>query len=186
MDLLEILESIKNAKRSYRDSAASYILRNPELISGLVDKVFDTADQLHIRAAWVLELICLEDVTLLDPFIHVFINGMSKLTNESALRPVSKVCSLWCTHYFVRNEPDILLRPYEIEQLISTNFDWLIEDHKVATQVFAMDTLQILGNEVEWIHNELRSVLQKNAESGTSGYRAHARKILKNLHHNGE
>jgi hypothetical protein len=160
-------------------------LGHPALISGLVDKVFDTEDPLHIRAAWVLELVCLEDISLLDPYIRVFINGMQDLKSESALRPVSKICSLWCENYFKRDSTDIHLSADEIERIIGINFDWLIDDHKVATQVFAMDTLTILGHEVKWIHQELRSLLQKNAESGTSGYRAHARKLLKNLHQNG-
>jgi hypothetical protein len=44
-----------------------------------------------------------------------------------------------------------------------------------------MDTLKLWGKHEKWINEELRLILQKNADSGTSGYKAHARKLLKNL-----
>jgi hypothetical protein len=179
--LISILNGITNAKRIYRDKAAKDILKNPHLIPKLIDKIYDIEDLLHIKAAWVFELVCSEDITLLNPYIHEFINGMSHLKNESALRPVSKVCSLWNSYYFSDKRADIILSKEDIEQIIECNFDWLIQDHKVATQVFAMDTLRLWGNREEWIHQELKSVLQKNTVTGSSGYKAHARKLLKNL-----
>lgn len=180
-DLIDILEGVTNAKRIYRDKAAASILEKPELIPVLIQKVYDIDDSLHIKAAWVLELVCIDNINIIDNFIHQFIDGMSTLRDESALRPVSKVCSLWSASYFSKAPPKIMLTKEEKEQIISSNFDWLIEDHKVATQVFAMDTLKLWGSEEKWIARELKSVLQKNADSGSSGYKAHARKLLKNL-----
>lgn len=181
MDLNDILAIVKNAKRSYRDAAAEAVIDMPELLTELIEKTFDIEDPLHVKAAWVLELVCIYDCALLDHDINTFIMGMSRLKNESALRPVSKICSIWCTYYF-SNMPDLdQLERKEINEIISCNFDWLIEDHKVATQVFAMDTLKLWGQQEKWINEELRSVLEKNTDSGTSGYRAHARKLLKNL-----
>ena len=179
--LISILKGIKNAKRIYRDKAAEDILDDLDLIPKLIDKIYDIEDPLHIKAAWVLELVCLEHIMLLSPYIHQFINGMSILKHESALRPVSKVCSLWSAYYFSESPSDLFLSKQDKEQIISCNFDWLIEDHKVATQVYAMDTLKLWGDKVNWIHQELKSVLQKDADAGSSGYKAHARKILKNL-----
>lgn len=180
-DLINILERIKNAKRIYRDKAALAILQQPSLMPKLIDKIFDIEDPLHIKAAWVFELVCLENILLLDPYIHQFISGMPKITHESALRPVSKICSIWTKQYFTENTSNLILTKKEVEQIISCNFDWLIEEHKVATQVFAMDSLKLWASEEIWIQQELKSILQKNAESGSSGYKAHARKLLKNL-----
>jgi len=180
-NLNKILALVKNARRSYRDEAAEAIINTPEILPDLVDKTFDTEDPLHIKAAWILELVCLHDCTLLNDHIVLFISGMSRLTHESALRPVSKICSIWCSYYFSHGSEVKRLNKKEIDEIISCNFDWLIEDHKVACQVFAMDTLKLWGKQEDWIKEELRSVLQKNADSGTSGYKAHARKLLKNL-----
>ena len=179
--LISILKGIKNAKRIYRDKAAEDILDDLDLIPKLIDKIYDIEDPLHIKAAWVFELVCLEHIMLLSPYIHQFINGMPTLKHESALRPVSKVCSLWSAYYFSESPSDLFLSKQDKEQIISCNFDWLIEDHKVATQIYAMDTLKLWGDKVNWIHQELKSVLQKDADAGSSGYKAHARKILKNL-----
>jgi len=180
-NLIGILKGITNAKRIYRDEAAEAILQNIDLIPKLIDKVYDITDPLHIKAAWVLELVCLENINLLNPYISKFISGMSTLKHESALRPVSKVCRLWSSHYFKNKPYECVISKLEKEQIISCNFDWLIEDHKVATQVFAMDTLYLWGRQDKWVHSELKSVLEKNTDTGTSGYKAHARKLLKNL-----
>jgi len=181
MNLNDILTLVKNAKRSYRDAAAEAMLDMPELLPELIEKTFDTDDPLHVKAAWVLELVCIQDCTLLDQHINAFIRGMSRLKHESALRPVSKICSIWCAYYFSDMSDLDGLDQKEINQIISCNFDWLIEDHKVATQVFAMETLKLWGRREKWINEELRLILEKNADSGTSGYKAHARKLLKNL-----
>ncbi|MEL4454542.1 hypothetical protein [Lutimonas vermicola] len=181
MDLISILNKVINAKRIYRDATAADIVRNPELLPELIAKVYDIDDPLHIKAAWVLELVYLEDGSLLDAYIHEFIRGMPLLNHESALRPISKVCSLWSSYYFSKKTSKIKPSQTEVEIIISCNFDWLIESHKTATQVFAMDTLKLWSSEQNWIQPELKSVLQKNADLGTSGYRTHARKLLKNL-----
>jgi len=181
MELDNILAIVKNAKRSYRDAATKAVLDSPEILPELIDKTFDIDDPLHIKAAWILELVCIHDCTLLNKHITTFIRGMSTLKHESALRPVSKTCSIWCSHYFSNISNLDQLSKKEIDEIISCNFDWLIEEHKVATQVYAMDTLKLWGKHEKWINEELRLILQKNADSGTSGYKAHARKLLKNL-----
>jgi len=63
-ELIDILKGITNAKRIYRDKAAEAILQNIHLIPNLIDKVYDVEDPLHIRAAWVLELVSTEQPAL--------------------------------------------------------------------------------------------------------------------------
>lgn len=98
--LIAILESIINAKRVYRDRAALQIAQNPGLFPDLIEKMYDVTDPLHVKAAWVLELVCLDTISLLDPYISRFIQGLPALSNESALRPASKTCFHWCSYYF--------------------------------------------------------------------------------------
>lgn len=179
--LQHILNSVTNAKRVYRDRAADSILKNPELFSDLLIKTFDTADPLHIKAAWILELVCIADCSLLDKHIDTFINGMPKLSHESALRPVSKICWLWSEYYFSSLSAKKELSNNAVELIVSCNFDWLIGDHKVATQVFSMNSLNLWGQKQKWILEELKSILEVRTNSGTKGYRTHARKLLKNL-----
>ncbi|WKK64807.1 adenylosuccinate lyase [Lutimonas zeaxanthinifaciens] len=179
--LIGILEGIINAKRMYRDKAALAISQNPALFPELIDKLYDVSDPLHIKAAWVLELVSLENISILDNYISKFIQGFPKLSNESALRPVSKTCFYWCSYYFSERYKGPELNQKNKETIISCNFDWLIEDHKVATQVFAMDTLNLWSKDENWIGPELKSILETRTELSSSGYKAHARKLLKNL-----
>lgn len=179
--LIQNLESIKNAKRVYRDNAAGFVLNHPEVMSELIHFVFQIDSPLHVKAAWVLELVCLQNISLLYPHVPGFIKQMSSLRNESALRPVSKVCYLMNKAYFSSGQIDPVLSSSMIEIIIENNFDWLLQDHKVATQVFAMDTLNLWSKEFPWVREALVSILQKNINSGSSGYRSHAFKLLKNL-----
>ena len=66
-------------------------------------------------------------------------------------------------------------------KIIETNFDWLIDKHKVANQAYAMDTLFLFGKEYDWITTELQLVLEKHIQSGSPGYQVRANRILKKL-----
>ena len=179
--IIQELEAVKNAKRIYRDKAASYVLDHPESLSELISLIFDIKSPLHIKAAWVLELVCIENISLMRPHATGFLKNMNHIIHESALRPVSKVCYFISKSYFSDNNKCFELTKESVDQIIECNFDWLIEEHKVATQVFAMDTLQLWGKQHKWVQEELKLILQKKTNSGSKGYQAHARKLLKNL-----
>ena len=97
------------------------------------------------------------------------------------IRPVSKVCYLITEQYVNKKNQDLVLNQEQINKIIEANFEWLIGDHKVAAQAFAMDTLFIWGYKLSWIHPELTEILQTNSIHGSKGYQARARKILKIL-----
>lgn len=179
--LIQQLKGIKNAKRVYRDHAAGFVLDNPEVFPELLQYVFSIDSPLHVKAAWILELVCLKNISLLYPHVPAFLHQLPSVNNESALRPVSKVCYLMNKAYFSsgKNTPD--LSSLMIDLIIENNFDWLLQNHKVATQVFAMDTLKLWSNELPWVREALTSILHKNINSGSKGYRSHALKLLKNL-----
>ncbi len=180
-DLLKELCSIKNAKRVYRDRASNFVIQNPEVFPFLLELIFKNKTKTSIKAAWVFELVCFENLNLMVSHINLFTNKLRKITDESALRPIAKVCFFITKAFYINNEIKLKLTDENKDQIIEANFDWLIEDHKVATQAFAMDTLYLFGKESDWIHRELKLILEKNAGSGSAGYQAHARKILKDL-----
>ena len=57
-------------------------------------------------------------------------------------------------------------------------FDWLISDQKVACQVRAMTSLYYLGTEFNWIHPELKTIIEQNIHQGSAGYKARGKKII--------
>ncbi|MGB3152866.1 MAG: adenylosuccinate lyase, partial [Maribacter sp.] len=57
-------------------------------------------------------------------------------------------------------------------------FDWLIGNHKVAAKAYSMTCLLFLGRKFDWIHPELKLVLEQNYASGSAAYKARARMTL--------
>ncbi len=180
-DLILQLEAIPNAKREYRDAAAAFVLKNKETFSYLVPLIFEGNKRINILATWVFELVCLQDLSLIQSHLDYFINSLQTVKHESQLRPISKICFKVIQSNYVKKEGIIKLSPQQKEVLAECNFDWMIENHKIATQVFAMDSLFLLGKELNWIHPELKLILQKDFQSKSPGYQAHARHLLQSL-----
>lgn len=183
-DLLFQIEAIINAKRIYRDSAANFVIRYPENFPFLIDLVFKNQQRTSIKAAWVLELICHDNLELMIPYIDYFIENLNKIKAESALRPIAKVCNFILNgEYYKPKSAKIItiLSKNQKNKLVESNFDWLIESHKIASQVFAMDNLFVLSKSSKWVSSELKLVLQQNFINSSAGYQAHARKILNKI-----
>ena len=174
----EILNSVHNAKRVYRDQGTDAILREPELLPFLIECLSSEKKDRSIKAAWVLELVCLYEIRLLLPHLKRFTPKLSNLRHESAIRPVSKICSLVCQLYLKEPEDFSGLEPNWKEDILEASFDWLTGDHKIAPQVFAMESLFLLGKESEWIHEELYSILDRDYPNRSTGYQSRARKIM--------
>jgi len=183
-DLLFQIDAVKNAKRKYRDKATEFVLEHPETFPFLINLVFDNKNRSSIKATWVLELVCHENLNLITPFMDFFISNLKKITGESAIRPIAKICNFLLNGNYYQpknNKISILFTKEQENKLIESNFDWLIENHKVATQVYAMDNLLLLSKESKWISEELKLALQKDYLLKSAGYQARARKILKKL-----
>ncbi len=182
-DLIDKLNSFTTAERSNRDKAAEFVLDHEELFPYLIKLTFEEQGRLSVKSAWILELVCIQKLSLIYPFLDFFSSHMKNISDESALRPLSKVISFITNEYYIVKNPEILTKLTQAakEQLIEVSFDCLIEDHKIAAQVFAMDSLYDLGKEFSWIHPELKQILLQNLPKGSKGYQSHAKKILKLL-----
>ncbi len=182
-DLINELNSFDTAKRAHRDKSAKFVSDHLETFPFLLEIVFEDQKRINIKAAWIFELVCFEKISLLAPYLDFFTQNLSKIRNESSLRPIAKVCSFVAKAYYHSSENEIHknLSVKNMEYIVENNFDWLIEDHKVATQVYAMDSLFLFGKDFDWIHAELKLILNKNAGFSSAGYKAHAKHILKQL-----
>ncbi len=182
-DLIFELNSWQTAERIHRDKSAKFVSDHLETVTYLVEIVFEYQKRMNIKAAWILEIVCFKNVCSIAPFLDHFTQNLAKIKDESALRPIAKVCSFIARSYYStpKNEINNKLTKNNIELIVESNFDWLIEDHKVACKVYAMDTLLLFGREFDWVHDELKLTLEKNMMSGSAGYKSHTRKILKEL-----
>lgn len=179
-NLIDHLSSIKNAKRIHRDYAAEFVINNDSCFLELLEIALDNSKKLSIKASWVLELVCIKKLHLIAPHLDLFSNNLNNISHESALRPFAKICSFISKEGLSQYENEIqkYLNSKNKERIIESNFDWLIEDHKIATHAFAMETLYQFGIEIDWIHKELKLILEKNSIKRSSGYQSKARKIL--------
>ncbi len=181
IELLEVLNLITNAKRIYRDRAADFVCGHPESLPNLISILFETENPIHIRAAWTTELVFLKCPCLLIPRLDTFISRIQKIKNDSALRPVAKVCQMITQMHYSGSEKETILSDTQKDRLIEACFDWLIRDEKTATQVYAMSALSMLSKESGWIRDDLTEILQKDLYIKSPGYQSHARMLLKQL-----
>ena len=69
----------------------------------------------------------------------------------------------------------------ETAVLIETLIDRLIQDEKVAAKVYAMKALFVLGKKYDWVHEELKSIIEQDYSNHSAAYQATTRNLLKKL-----
>ncbi len=185
--LLKELNTIKDAGRENRLKVTKMVLQNQEMFKPLLEIAFENGNELSIKAIWVLELVCEKRLDWLAFNLTYFIENLPKVnTEESAVRSMSKICNLISQDYNSKFEAPIKLTitKSQVSQLIETCFDWLLSDYKVATKAHAMECLYYLGIKTEWIHYELKMIIEKNLPLESPGYATRAKKILESMSKN--
>ena len=132
-------------------------------------------DKIHFKACWILELIFELKVELLLPFLDDFISKIPFYENNSAIRPVSKIC------LFLSTSKSIELTEIQEKKIIETCLDWLIQDEKVAAKAYSMRALYNFGEKNQWINEELKTILSQDYPNHSAAYKAAAKDILKKL-----
>ncbi|TRZ43646.1 hypothetical protein [Robertkochia solimangrovi] len=163
--------------RTDRDRAAAIVLNSPESFNELTSLAFSRHKEKERTAFRVMELVCVQSPELLDGHLDVFISGISALTASESRRPAAKICAIIAGHPDLKNS----LKKEEQEKLAEVNFDWLIGKEKVAVKVFAMECLFQLRDELPWIREALKPVLEQGIPAHTAAYLARARHILDKL-----
>ena len=183
LNLIEQLQAIKNAKRIERETAALFVLKNKEHFKDLLKITFNTKSKNSVKAAWILELVCKEKINWLAPYLSYFSANINSITNESSLRPLAKICVFLANSYYSNQDSEIkkLVTKEHINSFIENGFQWLIQNHKVATKVYSMEFLYLFGKEIDWVYTELNYILQQNIMLESAAYKARGRKILKNI-----
>lgn len=178
------IESMGRALRENREKVAAAVLADTELFEDLLELTFNTTYKLHYKAAWTLEIVLENDLSLILPKIDYFTANIHLLKHESALRPIAKICKWIAIAYVIQKDSNFIkaLSNENILQLIETGFDWMIMDTNVATEAYTMEALYHLGlldiHEVNWVHPELKNILLQNMPSKSAAYKARGRMVL--------
>ena len=170
-----------NAYRENRLKAAQDVLENPSFFSELVSICFTPSDKNNHKACWILEFVSYEELLWLQPHLDFFCSNLKVLKDESSLRPIAKVTQLLVKSHYKKNDNCIKLSEENLQDCIEASFDWLINDTKVATKAYSIRTLFILGNYYDWIHPELKVIIDKDFGDHSAAYKAVAKEVLKKI-----
>jgi len=186
MSAKTIILTMGTAARVNRLKAAAYFIAYPKEFKALLDLTFDTDFKLHYKAAWVLEFVVAKDLNLIVKHLEYFISSIHKIKKDSAARPISKITNLIVQKHIdsKKNHPAFILSSKQIDLIITTAFDWLIGNYRVATKVYAMQIIFDLGSLMPnqpWILRELKNILKENSAHQTAAYRNRALKIRQKL-----
>jgi hypothetical protein len=163
------------AHRLNREFIRDYVIQNPEKLKFLMEIALNENDKIHVKACWSLELIFELNIELILPFLDDFIAKISFYKNDSAIRPVSKICLLLSKSKIIK------LTENQETKIIETCLDWLIQDEKVASKAYSMRALYNFSKKHSWINEELKMILSQDYPNHSAAYKAAARDILRKL-----
>ena len=185
MSNLELIESLKfvDGTLESRMNMAYGIADSPETISSLIGIACLDEDPISCKASWVLEVLARDHLHLILPHLNQLISNLGKITLDSSVRPLSKICESLVLGYFKEKETHVVnsISDIQLEQMTTACFDWLISEQKVAVKAYAMSCLYHLGIRFLWVHPELKLILEQNYQQGSPAYQARARQVLKGL-----
>lgn len=179
--LTEQLDNMANPKRENRQRVANIVLENEKLFKYLISITFNVENKVSIKAAWVLEWICTHHhLNWMIPHLDEFSEKISTVKFDSAIRPCAKICEHLATAYYAKKENDIQknLTNQQINTIITTGFDWLITPQKIAVRAYTMTTLYLFGLEKDWIHPELKHLIETKIIHESKGTKARGKQII--------
>lgn len=179
--LTEQLNNIENAKRENRQRVANIVLENKDLFKDLVTITFKVDEKVSIKAAWILEWICTHHhLEWILPHLDEFSTKINTLKFDSAIRPCAKICEHLATGYYSSkvNEIKKNLTSNQIDKIVACGFDWLITPQKIAVRAYTMNTLYFFGLEKDWIHPELKHLIETKIIHESKGCKVRGKHIL--------
>ena len=172
-----------NHSRKKRQEMVLLVLNNPSLVKPLLCIAFEVNNPISSKACWVMEFTAKSNLSYILPHIDFFTNRINTVNFDSSVRPIVKICEILMKAYFhkTKNRTQDILKTKNLEQIAAACFDWLIGEHKVAAKAYSMTCLLLLGQKFDWIHPELKMVLEQNYAMGSAAYKARARMTLAKL-----
>ncbi|WP_405252971.1 adenylosuccinate lyase [Dokdonia sp. Asnod3-C12] len=168
-----------NHSREKRAYYAQLILNEPSLTELVIEILFMVDDARSPKAGWIAEFATKEDITIILPHLELFTTKMHTVYQDAALRPVSKICEeLAISYYKMKNlQTRASLTKIQRERMVTSAFDWLITDQKVAVKAYSMTSLYYLGTEFNWIHEDLQRIMEENYMTSSAAYKARCKHI---------
>lgn len=181
-ELYELLDYV-NHSREKRMEMAQMVLSNSKLVPSMLEIGFDVDNPVSSKACWILEFTTRQKLACIFPHLDVFTRRLRIVHLDSSVRPVAKICELLIVSYYSKekNTTQKALTRVHLERITEACFDWLIGESKVAPKAYAMTSLLLLGRTFDWIHPELKIIVEQHYAAGSAAYKARARMVLAEL-----
>ena len=180
LDLHEQI-AVCSAHRKPRERIRDFVLKRPEIFPDLLKMAFDVDYKYHFKACWIVELVADTRLEWFQEQLDLFCDCLPNLKDESGIRPIAKAVMMIVNAHFSEKTNRITLSENQLEKLAEACFDWLISNTKVAAKAYAIRTLFNMGKKYDWIHPELKIILEKDYQNHSAAYKAVAREILKKI-----
>lgn len=169
-----------NALRENRRRMALEVIQKPEWFEPLLGIGLSENNKTGSRACWILEFVCKEELSLLYPYLDLFTDGLLRVSAESSIRPLAKICELLTEGYYKTPgpAPGPPLTTRHKERITEACFEWLIGPYKVAPKAYSMQSLFLLGTESPWIHDELCAITERFYSQESPAYQARTRQVM--------
>jgi len=183
MDKSTFIRILNSDNRDYRNRLPlmRYVLQHRESVAILLTHMNDVTNKNSNFAGRILESTCKKDLTIILPYINTFCELLPKLNLDGALRASVKIIELFTVEYFIKYNPVYIENLHEthLEQFAERCFDCMISDRAIAIQAHSMYALYLLGTRFDWIHPELKEILNNNLPlTSSAGYQNRGKKII--------
>ncbi|WP_067036340.1 hypothetical protein [Allomuricauda sp. CP2A] len=181
----ELHISLKSGRLSKADvdQLVNKLVKYPDLVGELLEAILLEEQEGTFNASWTFRHLMQKKLDYLLPFFNEFTELLGSLKSEATIRAVACVCEMVCVAYFKKKDPAFqkVVSDEQLEKIMTACFDWLISDMNMAPKVFSMTSLYYLGLKFDWVHPQLRLILEDTYASGTTGYQNRAKKTLDKL-----
>jgi hypothetical protein len=161
------------AHRKCRDDLKDLALEHSHFLEELFSVAFDVKNPIHYKACWVLELVLMEDLTLINSHLKKFLEVLPFYVHHGALRSISKIVML------LAHSKVIKIDETQRAILIEIAFQWLSLSPKVATKAYCAYALNEFGKQKPDILPLLYEILEQDYGKFTAAYKSVARNIIK-------
>lgn len=170
------------AHRPIRDLLSREVIKKTELLPVLISMAFDLKNKNHYKACWTLELVLEHNINWIADYFEDFCEKLPSFSHEGAIRSISKICMFSAKQHLISKKKNLsFLTEKQIQQIIETCFDWLINDTKVASKVYALRALFEFGKLHHWIYPELKEILLKDFTTHSPAYQSASKEVLKKI-----
>lgn len=169
-----------NAGRESREFHLHWVLREPDLLPALFAYALDVKDKNHHKACWILELVAEADIALFVPHLDDFCKGLPVWQHPGAERAGARISHFLADKHLECTKSGVdFLSPSQFDAIVENAFDRLASpDTLVAAKALLMRALFKCGNLDDWIHPELKEILEKDFASHSPAYKGAAREVL--------